>query len=154
MHLPKWTIAFSSGIVLRAIFSNSTSLYAISFCVGFALVPELQFLVDRDMWVFGATVFVSSFLWSLTCFPIALIASSIPSSRPLESVIPNRLRFSILCLLLVTCVFALLFVTINHSRILGLPCVVLGTLGVIAYNTMKHYRGKSAFTRDSTIADP
>ena len=137
LYLPEWTISFIVGLVL-GLFARAKSLilYALSFCVGFVLIPQFPY-VDREMWVFGTTVIVGTFIWNSLCFPIAVLGGALPMRRAIYGPGSRRFRFSVTRLLLVTLCFAAMFFAITNSRLIVLPCLFLGFLTLLACTTIR-----------------
>lgn len=157
MHIPEWVISFAAGLVSRLSFRTTTMVIcAVSFCVGFVLIPQIQFIADPDVRVFGATVIVGTFIWNLLCFPIAVLGGALPIRRRKAVAKSRIIRFSITRLLLVTLGFAATFFAVLNSRLLILPCLLLGFLIVLAYTTLR-LRWAAEFERDPTttnVAEP
>ena len=154
MYLPEWTIASLAGISLRILFGSRAPTFTFSFCFGFALIPELEFIADRNNWQFGLAVVSGDFLWSLLSFPIAVIFASL-SFRRWDSAPSHRpFQFSILRLVFLIAGFALLCVLAVHSRLIGLPSFLLGSLTWLAYTTVRFRNHESTVSRDSMIAEP
>jgi hypothetical protein len=155
MYFPGFTIAFAVGFVLWPFIRfDIWVLFVLSFCVGYALLPQIYFVADANVWAFGAHTLIGSFLWDLLCFPIALLGGAFCKLVSAYVRRPYVPRFSLAKLLIVACSIATFCFAIRDSRLVVLPLLLLVfffTLAYVGLRSMWHV--DAVDDRLSTVAE-
>lgn len=138
IYLPAWMISLSVGLLLGLfVRADLLVLFGLSFCAGFVLLPQIASVAGRNTWTLGATAIVGSFLWNAVSLPIAVLGGTLSMRRRIVRAKIGTLTFSATRLLVVTAGFAATFFAITNSRLVALPCLLLGFLTLLAYTALR-----------------